>query len=221
MKKIFLIVLFLTTYSLSLSAQPASPMGRQDSGFTNKAEAKNQMVAGKKEGKWLEYLDTLKKPASENNASYYSLTVYKADKAEGIKRYYTKLGVLLGVYPFVDGKKNGTVKEYYSSGKLSALFPFLDGKLEGVVKTYYENGKLKSEETDKNDKLNGSYKEYYENGNLKEEGNFVDDEKNGTYKLYNENGKLVTETQYNKGDEGETTNYNADGSEVKPIIWEK
>lgn len=41
--------------SLTLSAFGQTP---PDSGFTNKAEAKNLMVNGLKEGKWIEYYDT-------------------------------------------------------------------------------------------------------------------------------------------------------------------
>jgi antitoxin component YwqK of YwqJK toxin-antitoxin module len=203
MRKVFFVSLFLTTCSLSLLAQ-------QDSGFTNKAEAKNQMTAGKKEGKWVEYRDSEHNPTSDTNAPFYSLTIYKDDKAEGIKRYYNKKGTLICIYHFTNGKKNGIATDYYDNGKPRGVYPYLYGKMEGVVKTYYESGQLKSEESQKNDKLDGEYKSYYENGNLKVEASYSDGEKNGTFKTYHINGKLTSETNYSNGNEDGTINYNDD-----------
>jgi hypothetical protein len=45
--KPFLILILSLSFTISA-------IGQQDSGFTNKAEAKNEMVNGMKEGKWVE-----------------------------------------------------------------------------------------------------------------------------------------------------------------------
>ena len=49
--KYFLALILSLSFSLAVFAQA-------DSGFTNKAEATNQMVNGLKEGKWLQYFKT-------------------------------------------------------------------------------------------------------------------------------------------------------------------
>jgi antitoxin component YwqK of YwqJK toxin-antitoxin module len=87
-----------------------------DSGFTNKAEAKNLMVNGLKEGKWVEYLDSAKveiegillmTPTNDTNAPYYSLSVYKKGNLYGIAREYYKGGSLKGAFHFTNGNANG------------------------------------------------------------------------------------------------------------------
>jgi antitoxin component YwqK of YwqJK toxin-antitoxin module len=75
-----------------------------DSGFTNKAEAKNQMVKGKKEGKWVEYdsdshsIDfggyNRRLKDTGRNSLYYRLIIYKTGVPYGIVRDYLKNGRL-------------------------------------------------------------------------------------------------------------------------------
>ncbi len=147
----------------SLFAQ-ASP----DSGFTNKAEARNLKVNGKKDGKWIEYLkfeDDYESVTTDTaKAIMYRLTIYKAGKAQGLLRTYYKSGKLEGDVFFIDGKQDGTAKGYYESGKLAFITPFDNGKRNGTFKGYYENGKIKMEAIYTNDKQ-VMMKEYDENGN--------------------------------------------------------
>ncbi len=149
--KLCFILFFLTTYSLSLFAQ-ALP---DSAGFTNKAEAKNLMVNGLKEGKWCEYL----------GYPHYRLTIYKEGAPYGIVRAYNKSDTLHYEIPYQNGKRNGIAKYYYEYGSHSLKYslPYSDDKINGIAKVYYTNGKLKSETTYING-TKGATKSYDENG---------------------------------------------------------
>ncbi|HXB13327.1 MAG TPA: hypothetical protein VNZ45_15175 [Bacteroidia bacterium] len=155
------ILLFLTTYSLSLAAQDTL-------GFTNKTEAKNQMVDGKKEGKWAEYFDKKNGIVADTAAAdFYSLTIYKADKPFGMARRYTKLAKLVEEDPYSDAGLNGVKKEYFVSGKLRSETPYSKGKINGTKKIYFESGVLYREAQFDMGKPNGLEKYYYASGKLK------------------------------------------------------
>ena len=134
-----------------------------DTGFTNKAEAKNQMVNGVKEGKWMEYDtcyengDTIGKPCG------YRLTTYRDDRPYGIIRDYDISGILKSEIPMKGGKETGLEKRYFDSGKLMMEASYVNDKRNGAVKEYYENGKLKSETLYINGKA-GETKSFDENG---------------------------------------------------------
>jgi antitoxin component YwqK of YwqJK toxin-antitoxin module len=155
-----------------------------DSGFTNKAEAKNQMVNGKKEGKWIEYFDDTEYPMGTKG---YILTIYK------------------------NGEKIGLEKGYYMDGKLQWLSPYKDGKLNGIYKGFYENGILMQEIQYMDDKINGLAKYYINNGVLSIETLYTNGNKNGIEKCYDENGKLEKEVSYNNGEKGLIKEYNDNG----------
>jgi antitoxin component YwqK of YwqJK toxin-antitoxin module len=194
--KSLLLYLSLTTYSLSLLAQ--------DNGFTNKYEATNQKVNGLKEGKWLDYLNDKHYVTDDTNAPVYCLTVYKAGKEQGIKRYYTRAGVLLSEHPYIDGKANGVIKEYYENGKVKSEYAMQDGISDGISAEYYESGKLKAETTYKAGMKVGVANEYYEDGTLASETPYKDGKINGIFKSYYANGKINREVPY-KNDSGEGT----------------
>ena len=113
----------------------------QDSlGFTNKAEAENEMVKGFKEGKWIEYTDDNGNTTTDPNAPIYILTIYKKDKRVGITRYYNKRGELFGIIPYTDGIENGLEKVfYYKTGKIKSQTAYIYGKA-GVTRHYDESG---------------------------------------------------------------------------------
>ena len=111
---------FLFSFSFLISSfgqQTQTNTLYPDSGFTNKAEATNQLKHGLKDGKWFEYLDSNGNITSNKNTPYYSLTVYKDGKAYGIARSYYKTGTLQGELPYKNGEINGLYKGYYESGR--------------------------------------------------------------------------------------------------------
>jgi|SRR6185312_4758297 len=134
-----------------------------DSGFTNKAEAKNLMVNGLKEGKWVEYIGLNDSITTDTSAFFYCLSIYKGGKVNGIVRCYFNHGYLNSETPYVDGKINGVQKFFYKSGKILETIDMTDGKANGMSKFYYESGKLKMVTPFINGKQ-GVGKGYYENG---------------------------------------------------------
>ena len=159
-----------------------------DSGFTNKAEAKNLTVNGKKEGKWVEYRDSNLTKTKDSTAPYYMLTVYKTDKPNGIIRGYYKSGKLMSSATYVNGKKNGVAKLYFESGKLRVEGAYIDGIENGVISTYYENGTLNLEIPCTDGKKDGMVKLYYENGTLLIESPYTNGIQNGVTKKFHQNG---------------------------------
>ena len=152
--KHFLVLISSLCFTFCATAQHDYP----DSGFTNKAEAKNKFNKdGLKDGKWLEYVDTAEgadeegsvvmPPTEDSAAPIYSFVVYKAGEMYGIARDYYSNGQLKAVYHFKDGKANGLNKLYYPNGNMEAEYPCIDDKENGVEILYYKTGVLKSKTT--------------------------------------------------------------------------
>ena len=185
---------------------------RAQEGFTNKAEAKNELKDGAKEGKWIEYTgggtSTLK--SDSEGASTYVLTVYKAGKPFGLVREYNISGELYSETPYTNGKINGVVKTYHESGAHLET-SYKDGLQNGMEKLYDESGKLSSETPYKDGNKNGVGKTYYESGKLESETPFTKGLPNGVEKTYYETGKLKSETTFTNGAEGITKNYDENG----------
>jgi len=211
-----------------------------DSGFTNKAEAKNLMVNGKKEGKWVEYTCDQVEFIRDTNAPFYVLTMYKKGTIIGmIHVYFKKSGALRELIPFINGKMNGIGREYNIDGELECERPYIDGEENGVEKNYYTSGELYMETTFKKGKRNGLQKLYYKSGKLLEEDHFKNDneigiskvyfeegkvnaeypykkgERNGVAKMYYYDGKIMNETPYKNGVDGEIKCYDENGKEIK------
>jgi antitoxin component YwqK of YwqJK toxin-antitoxin module len=151
-----------TSWGYSLDCDSVNP----DSGFTNKAEAKNLRVNGLKEGKWCEYNEQMSIDKSHDNDTIgYDLEIYKAGKVNGLMREYYKSGKIEAEMRFKDGHEYGVYKAYYESGKPEAeAFYNNNFQLDGLYKKYYENGKVKCVITYANG-LKKDEKDYDENGN--------------------------------------------------------
>lgn len=191
-------------------------IGQQDSGFTDKAEAKNLLVNGLKEGKWVEY-ENERGITNETSAIFYMLTIYKTGKPFGIVREYFISGTLEHETPYKNGKINGIQKWYYQSGKLKEEDTFIKGKENGVLKTYYESGKLESELPFKNGGMIGGGKSYYESGKIESVDKDTTINRNIyiTEKSYYEDGKLKSKTLWYNPAEGDTIYYDSTGNEIK------
>ena len=140
-----------------------------EQGFTNKAEAKNEIINHYKEGKWFEYRDSSFHVTEDTNAPFYSLITYKTGKIDGVLRFYYKSGKLFKEAPYSDGKVNGISKVYYEDGKLKGEVFLKDDKEVGVGNFFYESGQLRAKTPYTDDKKNGVEKWYYPNGNIKRE----------------------------------------------------
>jgi antitoxin component YwqK of YwqJK toxin-antitoxin module len=157
---------FLTVSFICLALFTHAQQTPLDSGFTNKAEAKNKMVNGIKDGKWVEY-DTCYTYSAKGDTipelCSYTLTVYKAGTPFGVQRLYDSTGRLTCEIPYKSGKENGIERRYNDNGKLSSETTYLNGKRNGVEKDYYDNGKLKTQILYKFGKA-GETTSYDENG---------------------------------------------------------
>lgn len=214
--KAFVVIIVSSFFTISTWAQDypdsASPDDSAGRGFTNKAEAKNLLVNGLKEGKWVEYTNRTGRIV-KTDEGFYRLTVYKADEPYGIVRDYVNTdngGHLLIETSYKNGKLNGLRKEYTITGQVDKETPFVDGRINGVVKEYYDTGvenimnrhstviktihhskiTTKYEYSYSNDILNGICKDYYENGILKRETIYKKGEV-VTSKTYDENGNEI------------------------------
>jgi antitoxin component YwqK of YwqJK toxin-antitoxin module len=199
-----------------------------DSGFTDRAEAKNETVNGVKQGKWVEFVDNGDRPvASEKYAVYCLLIVYKDGAPYGLLRKYD-LGTkqLFWTIPYSGGKRNGIMKKYYYYNKrIKSEIPYVNDTICGIVKDYYEatcnlkcetpyshnlmNGIQKTysvdgktiltESTYLGGKKNGLTKDYYADGKLQYVILYSDNIKNGIEKMYEEDGKEAWEVTYVNG----------------------
>jgi hypothetical protein len=181
MKKVVLILFAFT----SLVA-----FGQADSGFTNKAGAKNLIVNGLKEGKWLEYLDGNERIMADTTPtppfSYYCydrLSIYKAGIPVGIVREYFKEGKLYVEIPYQNGVINGVKIQYPSRNDIFRYeIPYTNGKINGVEKLYFENGQLHEAVPFTDGEINGLCKLYFTNGVLIEEDSCSHSQSNGIKK---------------------------------------
>lgn len=99
---------------------------------------------------------------------------------------------------FVSGKQVGNQITYYPNGNIRSIFPFKDGKVEGTIEWYNRNGLL----FDTSEIIDGTgrYIVYWNNGKIKEIGNLTKHKKTGTWKEFNQEGEIEKEIQYsNKG----------------------
>jgi len=221
MKTILGTLLFILFTNLGF-AQEVLP----DSTFSDRKEAKNLMVNGVKQGKWIEYYDNANHPlTSAKDAIYILLIVYKDGLPYGIVRKYDG-SQLFATIPYKNGKRNGIMKKYYFYNKgVKSEIPYINDSICGIVRDYYEtpynlkcetpyvgdqmNGIQKAYRTDgktisseitfAGNKRNGLTKEYYPDGKIQYETFYQDDKKNGVKKMYREDGGVAWEVTYING----------------------
>jgi len=207
--------LLLTTLSLAFTFTVSGQQMTSDTnGFTNKAEAKNQMVNGLKDGKWLEYYNQTGHIV-QTDRDFYRLTMYKAGNPIGTVREYYNSGNLYFERTYANGKLNGVAKDYYLNGKLKQETPYTDGKVNGMTKAYYKGGSKQNEIPYTMDKLNGVQKWYYESGVLQYEKPFADGVEDGMDKEYTGSSVLIKATTYQHGKVKEVKEYDITGKEIK------
>ena len=106
--KPYLILILSLFFTITAFGQQAIP----DSGFTNKAEAKNLMVNGLKEGKWCEYMNSQGIIIKDTqNAIYYCLVIYRSGILDGmVHEFNIANGRLEKEAPYSIGMENGIEK---------------------------------------------------------------------------------------------------------------
>lgn len=209
--KTFLILLISISFSLIGLGQDYP-----DSGFTNRAEAKNKKVHGLKEGKWVEYykdytkrFETSIKKTLIFHTHQYFLTIYRAGKPYGIQRQYAD-GKLFGVTPYSNGEINGVEKYYNDNGTIWSERTYSNGKLNGWCREYYESGQIKWEFYCVMGKNRKGFKQYYPNGKVQSES----DSSTGITKEYDEKGELTRKIIYNYTDSAHNVEKDYDSNGV-------
>jgi len=124
MKRSFHLVIVFIAFSSLFSSCSYS-----DKGFTDKSEAKNKFTDQVKEGKWIEYCDSLNNIlASSENYNFYRLLIYDKGKPFGLVNQFYPSGQLQGqVYlqntspiKYTNGNQiyfnpSGTIKEKFTT----------------------------------------------------------------------------------------------------------
>ena len=218
-KTTFMKIFSLTCFLLLISILGFSQKTLIDSGFTNRHEAKNLTVNGKKEGKWIEFLENSEnyKVCDSTRALDYRLINYKAGIPYGIARIYSRHAKgPYSIVPYVTGKINGMVLWWDNDSikKTRAETAYFNGVKNGFSKVY--NGiHLIHEIPYSNNKINGIEKTYLDDGTLHSETTYVNDKKNGTEKLYTDKAKLKVEITYANDSIVSTKYFNDHGNEIK------
>ena len=111
----------------------------------------NQLVNGKKEGKWILYSDSNSKSvAGKEGAWSYSVIAYKDGSPEGVCKTYYINGTLKSEHTYSNGALNGPSKTYFHNGKINMDAFYTDGKPDGSIKQYNKSGKLSADVVYKN-----------------------------------------------------------------------
>ena len=143
-----------------------------------------KFVANNKEGKFIEYHDSLPRKVksfwnfskdlkNENMIilSYKGDTIqkgfYKNDTLNGVFVQYYEGNKIRSKTTFKNGLLNGKLEEFYNNGILSKTAYYIDNQLDKDEITYYESGKIKAIETYKNNMQTGIIYTYYDfNANI-------------------------------------------------------
>lgn len=99
----------------------------------------------------------------------------------------------------IDNEANKKEDTLHTNGNPKFKGRFVEGKKNGYWEEYYYDGELKNKGKYINDKLEGIWKQYYYNGVLKNKGNYVDGYKVGIWEEYYEDGQLHFSVNYING----------------------
>lgn len=181
----------LNSFGQADSAYSLDPI---EKGFTDKAEAKNLTINGKKEGKWIEYFGAEKNMCIRTNkrhACAYTLAIYKADFPVWTRQYYMD-GHLMTESYHIPGHGDCILRFYYESGMLLRELPT---NAKDTAKWYYENGKLKGISFPVIDGKSLGY-DYDLRGNLIQTDTMRGRNESGIIRIYYPSGKLHYECPY-------------------------
>jgi uncharacterized protein len=143
-----------------------------------------------------------------------SVTSYKDDIPEGVRREYDQQGNITQGYIYrsgmiagigiIDesGMKQGLWKEFHDTGELHGEGNYLDGKRQNEWNFYYKNGQLEQSGRYNNAGLpHGPWKWYHDNGNIKREENLVNGIHDGPIAEFSETGQVILKGQFITGEE--------------------
>ncbi len=163
-----------------VSAEPSKEgnyIGIDNTGFVNeKGTYKNNLAEGLSTIYW-------------SNGNVKQELNFVAGELDGINKTYYENAKLLGIYPRVKGKSEGTEIQYTMSGRVFRKQNFENGLAEGKNYNFYSISGWSLESNYSKGKPHGPYVEKWINGVIKSEGTYVDSLLSGTYKKWYSNGK--------------------------------
>lgn len=112
------------------------------------------------------------------------------DPYNGVRKNYSKKGILLSTITYKDSVANGVAQNYYENGKVQAEFNYRNGLKHGDEKIYYENGDLYMITQYVNNVKSGIQKVYYPENQLQAEIPWESGEVVAGLKEYTKSGKL-------------------------------
>lgn len=159
----------------------------------------------------VDFLDIRKKFHKNGNIS--SICNYnKAEKREGICRYFNDTGLVINARVYkngimmgegmadADGIKKGLWMEYYESENLRAMGNYEAGLKLGEWKFYYENEKLEQKGNfAKGEYYDGHWEWYFPDESLWRDEYYVYGLENGPFKEYSDSGTTVYKGEYVEG----------------------
>lgn len=144
---------------------------------------------------------------------------YRHDQLNGIHKLYDFHGHLSSNGKYRNGDPNGVFEEYYPNGIISSVINY-DVDIIPFQK-YYPDGKIKVDGTMVEGHLFGSVKSYFPNGNIETIGSYNETgDKDGFWSIYFKNGKISEELTYNAGKlNGEHKIYTSSGFLTSKFVY--
>jgi antitoxin component YwqK of YwqJK toxin-antitoxin module len=195
MKKLFLLLSFLT--SLSLSAQTTDANGKKQGYWKKKDEKTNRLV----------YEGEFKDDKPVGRFKYY----YPNDSVRAIMNFrqngkvayawlfHQTTGKRMGEGKYIQELKDSVWTYYDESGKLLSKDNYVSGKKNGISYVYLPDGRLAEERNYKTDLQHGPFKQYLDGKRLRGQGNYVNGQLDGKATYYYPNGVEVATGFYKNG----------------------
>ncbi len=143
------------------------------------------------------------------NGKVKSLTTFRENLPDGIRREYDEEGKIISASVFVqgirlsegilneDGTKEGMWKEFFANGSLRAEGRYAGGRKVGAWQFKYESGSLEQKgEYNNEGKLIGKWEWYFENGNLRAEEYYTNGLKDGMATEFDYNGDIISQGEF-------------------------
>lgn len=149
------------------------------------------VLNGKKDGTWIEYL----------NSSYLPKKIvnYQDGVKNGIFIEIDKTGSITKKAEYKNDKLEGQYSEWYRGGRLSSMHTYKNGVMDGKQIICYEKGGNLEVAEYKDGYRNGLTTWFYENGAKKMTIEYTDGQFNGLQQSFYEDGSLKKEATYKNG----------------------
>ena len=185
MKQIFTVIAITSILSIQ-----ACNKGNVSSPSTSTDTQGYEVINRGSYNKMVKYGDT-------NNVLEEGYTVNGIKSGEWLS--YDKLGNLITITSYMNGKINGPVITMNNRGQIEKMQYFEEDVAEGLYGEY-KFGRAKKTANYTQGKLNGAYKEFYNAGKLQKEVTYKNGVQDGLMRYYSEEGEVTVEYMYKDGE---------------------